>query len=295
MNTAVRKEHPMSGQIAILATAILMSTNGLFIKLLPWHPMVITSIRSFIAIFFLLIIRVIVPPPKNVKNPTVPLIIAAILFVLTMYTFIIANKITTAANAIVLQYSAPIWAALLGWALVKEKPRWENWAALVFISGGLLLFLRDGLASGALLGDALAVCCGICWGAYSVFTRMLKNGNPADALIIAHIIGAAVGIPFIIIYPPSISVNSVLSILYMGTIQIGLASILLAYGLKRIRAVQAMLISTIEPLLNPIWVLAITGERPSPVAIAGGAIIITTVLVSSIIGMRRDSGSFENN
>ena len=289
MHTSVRKEHPMAGQMAILATAILMSTNGLFIKLLPWHPMVITSIRSMIALVFLLTVRLISPPPKNAKNPPIPLITAAVLFVLTMYSFIIANKLTTAANAIVLQYTAPIWAALLGWWLIKEKPFPEHWGALVFIFAGLALFLWDGLGRGSLLGDALAVICGICWGAYSVFSRMLKNGNPGDALLLAHLIGAVVGIPFIFLYPPSISPSSVLSILYMGIFQIGLASLFLAYGLKRVSAVQTMLISTTEPLLNPIWVLAITGERPTPVALIGGAIIISAVLASSLIGMRREN------
>ena len=280
----------MAGQIAILATAVLMSTNGLFIKLLVWHPAVIACLRSLIAMVFLLVVRYIVPPPKNAKNPPVPLFVAAILFVATMYTFVIANKLTTAANAIVLQYGAPIWAGLLGWWLIKEKPHLENWGALVFIFGGMALILGGDLGRGALLGDGLAVLCGICFGAYSVFMRMMKDGNPCDALLLAHMIGALIGLPFIFLHPPEITLTSVLSILYMGIFQIGVASILLAYGLKRVRAIQVMLISTVEPILNPLWVFVVTGEQPAPVAVLGGAIIVSAVVVSSLIGKRREEG-----
>ena len=117
---------------------------------------------------------------------------------------------------------------------------------------------------------------------------MLKNGNPADAMLLGHIISAIIGIPFIIMYPPSISVSSALIISYMGIFQIGLASLFFAYGLKRINAMQAMLITAVEPILNPVWVFAITGERPSFIAMIGGAIILSSVITSSVIGMRRE-------
>ena len=278
----------MAGQLAVLGTAVLMSTAGLTIKLLPWHPFVITGVRSIISATFLIVLRIIFPPLKNVKNRRLPLFMAAILFAAMMFSFVSANKLTTAANAVFLQFGGPIWAALLGWVLIKEKPHWEHWGALVFVFGGLALFLRDGLGKGAISGDILAVFCGIFFGAHTVFLRMLKEGNPRDAMLLAHAISALIGIPFIVLYPPSFSVPSVLAILYMGIFQIGLASVLLAYGLKRIRAVQAMLITVAEPLLNPVWVLLITGEKPSLTALFGGAIIITAVVASSLISKRRE-------
>jgi drug/metabolite transporter (DMT)-like permease len=288
MTQTALKDRMLSGQVAIFATAILMSTNGLFIKLLVWHPVVITCLRSLMAAVFLLIVRVVVPPPKGFKNPPFPFWAAGITFSATMFAFVIANKLTTSANAIMLQYGSPVWAALLGWWLIKEKPHWEHWAALVLVFGGFALFFRDGLGKGALFGDALAVFSGILYGIHSVFLRMMKDGNPRDAMLLAHVLSAIAGIPFVLIYPPSVSVSSTLSILYMGTIQIGLASLLFAYALKRISAVQAMLIAMVEPILNPVWVMAITGEKPSLTAIAGGAIIIAAVVASSLIGKRRE-------
>jgi drug/metabolite transporter (DMT)-like permease len=289
--TVVKDEKP-AGQMAILATAVLMSTNGLFIKLLVWHPVVITCLRSLLAAVFLLVVRLVVPPPKGLKNPPFAFWAAGITFAATMFTFVIANKLTTSANAIMLQYSSPIWAALFGWLLIKEKPHWEHWAALLLVFWGLALFFHDGLGRGALLGDGLAVFSGILYGIQSVFLRMMKDGNPRDAMLLAHVLCAVAGIPFILLYPPSFSVSSALSILYMGTVQIGLASLLFAYGLKRISAVQAMLIAVAEPILNPVWVMAITGEKPSVTAIAGGVIIIAAVVASSFVGKRREEHAF---
>jgi len=288
MNQANPKQQQIAGQLALLFTAILWSSSGLFIKLLAWHPMVIIGTRSVLSVIFLLVVRIIVPPQKGVKSHPFPLWAGAVAYALTMLTFVTANKLTTSANAIMLQYSAPVWAALLAWKLVNEKPHWEQWGAMVLVFAGLLLFLRDGLGTGALLGDALSVMSGIAFGANCVFLRMLKNGNPRDAMLLSHVICTVASIPFIFLYPPSPTTSSVLSIIYMGIVQLGLASLIYAYGMKRIGAVQAMLTAIIEPILNPIWVLAITGEKPTAIAILGGTIIIGAVLASSLIGMRRE-------
>ena len=287
MKSTVPKDQQFTGQMALLLSAFLWSTSGLFIKMVPWHPVVITGTRSLISVVFILTVRLIAPPPKGVKNRPFPLWAGAFAYALTMLTFVIANKITTSANVIMLQYSAPVWAALIGWYLIKEKPHWEQWGAIVLVFGGLIIFLWDGLGSGALLGDGIAVLSGIVFGANSVFLRMMKDGNPSDSLLLSHVICAVVGIPFIILYPPSLSLSSVLPVLYMGTIQLGLASIIYAYGMKRISAVQAMLTAIIEPIFNPLWVLIVIGERPSLVALAGGTIIIAAVFSSSLIGRRR--------
>jgi len=294
MSLTIPKEHQTAGQIAVLATALLWSTSGLFIKLVPWHPVVIAGARCFLAAIFLLCVRILAPPPKGVKNKAFPLWAGAITYSLTMITFVIANKLTTSANAIVLQYGAPVWAALLGWKLNSEKPRWEQWGALVLVIGGLLLFFRDGLSSGAFLGDMLAVFSGITFGANSVFLRMMKDSNPRDSMLLAHVITALVSIPFIFLYPVPISVSTVTPILYMGLLQIGLASLLFAYGLKRISAVQAMIIAILEPVLNPLWVLLIIGEKPSRAALTGGTIILLAIVASSIIKKQRENPARKN-
>jgi drug/metabolite transporter (DMT)-like permease len=282
------KEPRFAGQMAVFATAFLWSTSGLTIKLVEWHPMVITSFRSLVAVVFLLVFRQIVPPPKNSKNAPFPFLAGAFLFSFCMITFIVANTLTTSANAILLQYGAPVWAALLGWLLVKEKPHWEHWGALVFVFGGLFIFFRGSLGAGSLMGDGIAVLSGIFLGAYTVFLRMMKHGNPRDAILLAHVISVIIGLPFIFLYPPAFEPIPVMSILFMGIMQAGLAAVFFSYGIKRVTAVQAMLITAVEPILNPLWVFLATGERPSAAAFTGGAIIIFAVLSSSLIGWRRD-------
>jgi len=288
MSYSLLKHPQMAGQLAVLASATLMSTNGLFIKLLPWHPVVIICLRSFVAVIFQLILRFIFPPPEGNKKPPPAFWAASFFFAATIYTLVIAIKLTTSANAILLQFGAPVWAAILGWFLIKEKIHWEQWGALVLVIGGLTIFFRNSLGGGAFYGDALAVLSGILYGATSVFLRMIKTGNTRDAILTTHIICIMVGLPFLFIYPPSLSVSSVLSVTYMGIIQIGLASVLFAYGIKRISAVQTMLTTVAEPILNPVWVLLLAGERPSFAALVGGMVIIAAVVASSLIGMRRE-------
>jgi drug/metabolite transporter (DMT)-like permease len=300
--TALRKEHHLAGQGAIFLCAVLWSTSGLFIKLVDWHPVLIAGARSLIAALFMGGIRLL----SGGRRRKAAGIAAAgdggidgtrafsvwaggIAYAVTMISFVIANKLTASANAILLQYSAPVWAAVLGWLVIKEKPRWEHWGALVLVMLGMLLFFKEGLAGGALLGDALAVFSGVCFGANSVFMRMGKEGNPADAMLLAHALTAAFSIPFFFIYPPVLTPGGAAAILFMGVLQIGCASLLFSYGIRRVRAVQAMLTAMIEPVLNPVWVLLITGEKPSPRALAGGGIIVAAVLISSIIGKRREN------
>jgi drug/metabolite transporter (DMT)-like permease len=287
------KEHRLAGQAALVLTAVLWSTSGLCIKLLDWHPVVITSSRSIVAVVFLLVVRRLTPA-KGAKNRPFPLWAGAIAYAATMLTFVVANKLTTSANAIILQYGAPVWAALLGWKLNREKPHWEHWGALALVFAGLLVFFKDSLGSGSLLGDGIAVISGVAFGATSVFLRMMKDANPRDSLLLSHVICAVTGLPFIILYPPSFTALSLPAILYMGTVQLGLSSLIYAYGIKRISAVQAMLTAIIEPILNPVWVLLITGEKPALTALGGGAIIITAVVLSSLIGLRREERMARN-
>jgi drug/metabolite transporter (DMT)-like permease len=279
-------------QGAVLLCAILWSTSGLFIKIIEWNPLVIAGLRSLIAASFIMLVRGLTQRGSMAASfkaalRSVPFWAAVFAYSATMILFVIANKMTASANAILLQYGAPIWAALLGWIFAGEKPRAGHWIALTMVMVGLVLFFSDGLVSGSHTGDLIAVLSGVCFGANSVFLRMGKDGDPGGAMLLAHVITALFCLPFMFIYPPSPSVGSIGALLFMGILQIGLASILFSYGIQRVRAVEAMLIAMIEPVLNPVWVLLVTGEKPTPSALVGGAIIVTAVLVSSLIGGRR--------
>ncbi|MDR3173075.1 MAG: DMT family transporter, partial [Treponema sp.] len=128
------------GQGAVLLCALFWSTSGLFIKLIDWHPLIIAGLRSFVAALFMLAIRFLFPRRGKGKNRPFPFFAGGLAYALTMICFVIANKLTASANAILLEYSAPVWAALLGWFLIKERPHWEHWLALALVMGGLFLF-----------------------------------------------------------------------------------------------------------------------------------------------------------
>ena len=272
--------------MAIFMCAVLWSTAGLFIKLIPWHPLVIAGGRSFLAAVFLIVFRQITMKKElsMEKKPLSPFILfgGGLNYALTMILFVIANKLTTSANAILLQYAAPIWAALLGWLFLKEKPYWQQWVSLTMVGGGMLLFFSNSLGGGALTGDILAFISGITFGANAVFMRKAKDHSPIDVMICANIMAAIASIPFFILHPPEITPGSILSILFLGFIQIGLAVALFSYGIKKVTSVQSMLIATIEPVLNPVWVLLVTGEVPLKSAILGGSIIVLAVIFSSL-------------
>jgi drug/metabolite transporter (DMT)-like permease len=280
----LKNSDKFAGQLAILLCAVLWSTSGLFIKLINWHPAVIAGGRSFLAIFFLLAIRYKQEKPKKI----LPLFASGFWYASTMILFVIANKLTFSANAIVLQYTAPVWTCLLGWLFLKEKPHREHWLSLSLVCFGMFLVFGSKLGGGSLLGDCFAIISGITFAANSVALRALKNSNPLDVMICAHIICAAFSIPFFIVYTPEINTGNILSILFMGVFQIGAASALFVYGIKRVKAIQAMLTASIEPVLNPVWVLLVTGEKPSLSVILGGAVIITAVFISSVAGKQRE-------
>jgi drug/metabolite transporter (DMT)-like permease len=287
-------KHPRSfersgplGQGAVFLCALLWSSGGLCIKLIDWHPIAIAGGRSLIAALFMLGVRFLNPRTRHTKFDLSPLWPAGLAYAATMILFVIANKLTASANAILLQYSAPVWAAVLGRLLFKEKLHWEQWGALIFVMGGLVLFFKDGLASGSLAGNVIALTSGVAFGLNSVLMRAQRAGTQADAFILAHLVTALFGAPFFFLYPPILGPVAVGAILFLGVFQIGAASLLFSYGIARITAVQAMITAMTEPVLNPVWVLLATGEKPGPSALVGGVIIVAAVAGSSLVRARK--------
>jgi drug/metabolite transporter (DMT)-like permease len=217
-----------------------------------------------------------------------PQVAAGVANALTMILFVSSTKLTTAANAILIQYSAPILVAIFGWIILKEKPYWEQWAGLVFISAGICIFFFDKVGAGNRFGDLLALGSGLTFALQSVFLRRQKDGSPAESIVISHALVILVSIPFICMAPPSFTLTAAGAALFLGVFQVGIASLFFAYGIKRIPVLHAMLIATLEPILNPLWVFLLIGERPSSNAIVGGLIIVASVTFCSVVSARRD-------
>jgi drug/metabolite transporter (DMT)-like permease len=268
--------------VALVGSALLWSTGGVFIKLVDWNGFAIAGSRSLIASFVLLI---------YLKKPRFkfrfPLLAAALSSACTMTLYVLANKMTTAANTILLQYTAPVYVAVLAWVILKEKPTADNWIALVIIVVGMLLFFAGKLSPGNMFGNVLAVLSGLGLAFFAVFMRMQKGNSPFESFLLAHLITFVVSIPFIL-KSGLPEASGWFGIFMLGVFQLGFASLLFSYGIRQVSALKAMLILTLEPILNPVWVFLFTGEVPGIYAVVGGVFIIVAVLFTTIYSSRRE-------
>lgn len=274
------------GTLVMLLTAALWSTSGLCIKLVDWNPVAITGTRSFVAAVVILAVA------RGFKIPKTPAGIAAsVCYALCMLTFVVANKMTTSANAIFLQYLSPAFVAVLGILFLKEILTRFDWAVLLGLLGGMVLFFLDRVGPGAMWGNFSAVVSGMFLALFIVFMR-IDSGRPGgghttiDNMIFAHLLAFFMSLPVVMTSEPP-DLPSVAGILYMGLFQMGLASVLFPYGVRRLTAVGTSIITLIEPVLNPVWVFFIIGEVPSNNAVIGGSIIVVLVAVRSVVSIRR--------
>ena len=268
-----------SAILAVAACALLWSTGGLFVKLITWNPFAIAGIRS---LFGGLVILVFLRRPRFTWS--FAQIAGAVCYAACMIGFVTANKLTTAANAILLQYTAPVYAAVLGWLILKEKTRALDWVTMAVVIGGMVLFFLDSLTLGGMQGNLLAILSGMFFAGAMVSFRAQKDGSSLESILLSHGITLVVSIPFLWQSAPSLAGWGALA--FLGIFQIGLSSILLNYGVKRVTAVQTLLTAVLEPLFNPIWVFLVLGERPGPRALIGGAIILVAVTLRSVISLR---------
>jgi drug/metabolite transporter (DMT)-like permease len=280
-----------AGALAMVGCAFLWSTAGLFIKLLDWNPYWIAGLRSLIAGIFLLAYSGFSRGSWRIRWSW-PLVGAAVANAVCMMLFVLANKLTTSANAILIQYWAPVATAVLSVLVLKERLHLEQIVALVVTLGGLVLLFADKLGAGVLWGNLAALGSGLAFSLVFLFTRMQKDADPLQSLMLSHFLLALVALAVAGFQPlPAFTVESVSSIVFLGLAQVGVAAVLFTYAIRRISALTANLLSVIEPVLNPLWVLLVLGEIPSMRTVAGGVLIVASVTVASLVGARRHQAS----
>jgi len=287
----VTDEKPPRSQalVFILIAAFLWSTSGLFIKLLPYHPLVIGSLRASVMLVALLIYRRGHKVTWNRAN-----VVVGITMALTVIFFITANKLTTSANAIVLQYTAPIFTMMYSWIFFRLKARRRDVIAVVCTVIGMSLFFFDSLEPGNIIGNVLAILSGMCMAWQNIHFSNLE-GSPYDGLIISQIFLVASGIPFLFLAPPALTVQSVAIIVYMGIFQQMISHIFFVVGMKSATPLDGALLTTLEPLLNPVWVFVVLGETPSLICLIGAAVVLVSISVWCIMNARIQTISEQNN
>lgn len=268
------KSERYKGIIAAIIASVLWSTGGIFIKLINWNPMAISGSRSLIAALILL---VYIRRPKFTKSK--PQIIGIIAYVSTVMFFVIANKLTTSANAILLQYTAPIFVAILGVLILKEKLHWYDLVTILVVFSGMLLFFIENVSAGNTLGNIIAIFSGFSFACVTISFTLQKEGSAIDTVIFGNILTFIIAIPFMLKGLPDL--KSIFFIIILGTFQLGISYIFFVYATKYLKALEVILISVIEPLLNPVWVYIFVGESPGIYAILGGIIVIAAIVIRS--------------
>jgi len=269
----------------LVLAAILWSAGGLLIKsVVSWGPLAIAGARSGIAalvIFCYLYIRDKRLPRLEWSALQIG---TALCYAGVVSLFTIANKMTTAANAILLQYTAPVYVALLSYWVLRERVTAADWVTVGVVLGGMLLFFVDDLAPGNLTGNILSVLSGVFFALFTLLLRKQKDGSPLEAVMLGNIITALVGLPFYFQTLPTAFEWGAL--VFLGLFQLGFSYIFYTIAIKKVTALEAILIPVIEPILNPVWVFLLLGEAPGPWALVGGVVVLGAVTVLSLYKAR---------
>ncbi|WP_419823114.1 DMT family transporter [Anoxybacterium hadale] len=265
--------------IFMVTCAILWSTAGILIKFLPWNPMVIAGTRSLISAAIYMIYMRYEGIHFVVNRSSV---FGGVALSGTFLFFIAANKLTTSANAIVLQYSAPIFILIISALLFHQRFRRGDILAVAVTSVGISLFFLDQLSGGYLLGNLMGIAAGISFAFMFVITGRADGDERGSGILLGHLITAVIGIPFLFFYETPFTMVNLAVILAMGIFQLGIPYILYGLAIRKCSPLACSLISAVEPLLNPVWVFLFDGEAPGFYALVGGAVVIGAVVFWSI-------------
>ena len=263
---------------AILAAALFLSTGGLFIKAVDIDAFGISMWRSLLAgITIWLILRPRLSLPGR-ATAAIALSYAGMLLFL-----VIAMRLTTAANAIFLQFTAPLYVVVLARLFLHEKASRLDLLTLVVAFAGMSLFFVGRFDGSSMVGNGFGLAAGLCFGCMLVLFRApgVEAEDRVSAVVLGNLGLAAVLLPVNLVradasvFAPGI--GDAAGLLFMGILQVGLGYVAITFGIARVAALEASLLNMIEPVLNPVWVFIFLGENPGGWAILGGAIIISAV------------------
>ena len=262
-------------RLAVLASALLFSTGGLFFKIIPWDALAIGSARSILAGTAILIFLLIRRHTFRI-NRTVLISAGAISVTNTLYAM--ANKLTTAGNTIVLQFTMPVFVILIMLFFFHRKPSRLEIVTCAVTLLGIVLFFIDGLSVGNMAGNLLAVLSGMAYAVFFVWNSR-EDSEPFTSILISYVIAALIGLPALLRTDiAGAAPNTLMAVLGLGLMQQAVGHVLFAVGIKGTPAVTASLISGIEPILNPILVAVFYHEMLTPLSLLAAAIVVSAVI-----------------
>lgn len=261
------------GVFYVLMAAILFSIGGLCIKLVPWSPLAINGARNLISVI-IIGIYLKMKNHKIVINSAV--LFGAVCMMGTTTLFTIANKLTTAANTIILQFTAPVFVIFFMWLFFKERPKRVDVFTSVIVFVGIIFFFIDGLSTGNMLGNVLAVVSGVSYAGVFMMNSFEKSDS-LSSIFLGQALSAVTCIWFVF-GETDFGVTAIGGILALGVFQLAFAYIFMSKGLDKIPAVTASLTTAIEPILNPLWVAIFYHEVITPLSLVGAVIVISAVV-----------------
>ena len=249
------------GLLFVFIASVLFSIGGLCVKVIPWNSLSINSFRSIISVCILLVFAKV----THRKLKFTPGVLAgAVAMCATTTLYAAANKLTTAANTILLQFTAPVFVILFLMLFFKEKPRRLDLITCVVVFGGIACFFMDSLGTWHMVGDILALLSGVGY-AWVFMMNKIPGGDPLFATILGQGMGAVIGF------------------------QLGIAYIFFTTGIRYVSPVSASLVAGIEPILNPLLVAFVLGEMITPLSLLGGAIVFVSIMTYNVLEAKRDT------
>lgn len=272
-------QHSQKKAMLLMAMcACLWSISGIFIKWISWSPFLIAGGRSLISAMvlggFMLATKIKISVCKFSLG-------AGISLAVSFLCFVSANKLTTAANAIVLQYTSPIFILIISALFLHQKIRRKELAVVCITAIGIVLFFLDQLSPGNIAGNILGILAGILLSIMFVLVGLAGDNDSVrmSAILFAHTLTALIGVPIGLLFTSSFSAPEVWCILILGVFQLGIPYILYAIAAKDCSPLACSLIGMLEPLLNPIWVLIFDGETPGFFACIGAMAVISALTI----------------
>lgn len=277
----MEKKSDLLGLFFVLLSAICFSLGGILIKLIPWSSISINGARCFFALLVLMLYM-------KINNHTIKInksvILGGICNFLMGITFVMATKMTSAANAIVLQFTEPIFVILAMWLFLNKKPSKNAVIACFSVFLGILCFFLEKLTLKGMIGNLLAVFSGMTYAGVFLM-KTFKDGDFESSLFLSHLMSIAIGLPCFF-RESEFTFSIWFYVILLGIVQLGFAYIFLSKGLDRVSPVTASLTSTIEPILNPILVAVFYGETIGIVSIIGAGIVIFSATVYNLLEVK---------
>ena len=270
------------GLVYVLLGAIAFSLGGVFVKLIPWNPIAINAGRCiFSSIIIYSYIRL--SGNRPVFNKTV--ILGGLCVAAMLLCYVASMKMTSAANAIVLEYTAPIFIIVFEAIFLKKKPSGLDVTVCLAVFLGICIIVSKTGGQGNLMGDLVALMSGVFY-AFTIMLNDFEGGDPISSVLFGHMLTAIIGFPFIL-RQADMSFNTLMLVAALGIFQAGAGYTLLTIGLRHSDPLPASLIASIEPVLNPILVAIFYKEYVGPRTLIGAAIVIGSIIIYNIVSMKR--------